>query len=105
MNKQQKQCIEINKKIDSLIESNKNKCITLLVHWNDYELIEFHTIETLMGNYSDITPKSNISHVSYSRTKCNGNKPIIYNTYDDLFKNISVSEIVEIHNMTIIRLS
>ena len=98
--KTQRQCITINKKINTLIESNENKCITLLVHWNDYEIVEFHTIDTLMNQYDDIKQDKDISHVSYSFIK-----EKIYNTYNELFKNISVNEIVTIHNMTIVRLS
>ena len=100
MTKQQIDCNLINKKIEKLIDSNKHKSITLLVHWNEYEIIEFHTIETLIYNYDDIKLNEDISHVSYSFIK---NK--IYKTYNELFTNISVSEKVEIHNMTIVRLS
>ena len=100
LTEQQKVCKKINKQIDKLIEDNKNKCITLLVHWNDYEIIEFHTIDTLMDKYSDITPSMDISHVAYSLLK---DKP--YNTYGELFSNIGVNEVVVIHNMTIVRIS
>ena len=100
LTEQQKVCKAINKQIDKLIEDNKNKCITLLVHWNDYEIIEFHTIDTLMDNYSDITPSTDISYVAYSLLK---GKP--YNTYGELFSNIGVNEVVVIHNMTIVRIS
>ena len=100
LTEQQKVCKTINKQIDKLIEDNKNKCITLLVHWNDYEIIEFHTIDTLMDKYSDITPSMDISHVAYSLLK---DKP--YNTYGELFSNIGVNEVVVIHNMTIVRIS
>ena len=91
---------KINKQIRTLQDFRKNRCIQLLVHWNDYEIIEFHTIQSLIDDYSDITLDGDISHVSYSLVKDK-----IYNTYNELFENISISEIVTIHNMTIVRIS
>ena len=90
----------INKKIKTLQNFSKNRCIQLMVHWNDFEIIEFHTISSLLEKYNDITIDKDIMHTSLSKQSHK-----FYNTYDHLFKEILIGEEVEIHNMTIVRIA
>ena len=90
---------KINKQIVTLQKYSKSRCIQLMVHWNGYEIIEFHTIESLMDKYSDITPDKDISYLSLTRRTQK-----VFDTYDHLFKEILIGEEVEIDNMTIVRI-
>ena len=89
----------INKQIENLQKWNKDIGIKLMVHWNGFEIIEFHTIKSLMDKYSDITPDRDISYLSLTRRTQK-----VFDTYDHLFKEILIGEEVEIHNMTIVRI-
>ena len=91
---------KINKQIVTLQRYSKNRCIQLMVHWNGFEIIEFHTIASLMEKYDDIRFDKDISHISLARKS---NK--YFETYNNLFNEILIGEEVEIDNMTIVRIS
>ena len=91
---------KINKQIVTLQRYSKNRCIQLMVHWNGFEIIEFHTVASLMEKYDDIKFDKDISYVSLARKS-----QTVFETYDHLFKDILIGEEVEIDNMTIVRIS